>query len=360
MSSPKPQVGLVIKQEANFYSVALAGTEYLCTMRANLKKGGRTIRVGDRVRLSDLHEERPVITEILRRTSALKKPAVANVDLVLLVMSGLNPDFNAMLVDRLLLCMLYEKLQPVICVNKADLIDEELREWIEEEYGVFPLVFVSAESGEGLETLKEVLVDQVTILAGASGVGKSSLVNALNPDIDMVTGEINEKIGVGKHTTRHVSLHKVHHDGELGWVADSPGFSNVKLPPIDRAELSTYYPEFEPYLGQCEFDDCLHDHEEGCAIKEHIDTDSERYYNYLRLLEEVKTLYKQRRDSSTKDEGLTKRAVGKNRKESVLKLGTEGRARSRRTQKQVIEQISNWSDFDEESLEAMNPDEWRI
>lgn len=360
MSTAQAPTGLVIKQEANFYSVATSDAEYLCTMRANIKKGGRSIRVGDRVRLEDLHEERPVISEILPRTSVLKKPAVANVNLVLLVMSCLNPDFNAMLVDRLILCMLYEKLQPVICVNKADLMDEDLQAWIEEEYGVFPLVFVSAESGEGLDTLKEVLVNQVTVLAGASGVGKSSLVNELNPDIDMVTGEVNEKIGVGKHTTRHVSLHKVHYEGEVGWVADSPGFSNVHLPPIDRAELSTYYPEFEPYLGQCEFADCLHDHEYGCAVKANIDTDSERYYNYLRLLEEVKTLYKQRRDSSTKDEGLTKRAVGKNRKDSVLKLGTEGRARSRRTQKQVIEQISNWSDFDEETLEAMNPDEWRI
>jgi ribosome biogenesis GTPase / thiamine phosphate phosphatase len=352
--------GLVIKQEANFYSVAFQGTEYLCTMRANLKKGGRTIRVGDRVRLEDLHEERPVISEIMPRSSVLKKPAVANVNLVLLVVSCLHPDFNAMLVDRLLLCMLYEKLQPVICVNKADLMDDELREWIEEEYGVFPLVFVSAESGEGLDTLKEILVNQVTILAGASGVGKSSLVNKLNPLIDMATGEVNEKIGVGKHTTRHVSLHKVYYKGEVGWVADSPGFSNVHLPAIDRADLSSYYPEFEPYLGQCEFDDCLHDHEFGCAVKDNIDTDSERYYNYLRLLEEVRTLYKQRRDSSSKEEGLTKRAVGKNLKDSVLKLGTEGRARSRRNQKQELEQISNWSSFDEETLEAMNPDEWRI
>ena len=128
------------------------------------------------------------------------------------------------------------------------------------------------------------------------------------------------------------------------------------------AEGSTYQAAVasQPNARQCEFADCLHDHEYGCAVKANIDTDSERYYNYLRLLEEVKTLYKQRRDSSTKDEGLTKRAVGKNRRDSVLKLGTEGRARSRRTQKQVIEQISNWSDFDEETLEAMNPDEWRI
>lgn len=352
--------GLVIKQEANFYSVARDGELYLCTVRANLKKAGRQIKVGDRVQLDCLDEERPVITDMLPRRSELSKPPVANVDQVLVVMSCLQPEFNAMLVDRFLLAIAYEKIQPVLVISKADLCDEELLEWICEEYASFPLHVVSTESEEGLDELKAQLVDRVSLLAGASGVGKSSLINVLNPEIDLATGDVNQKLGTGKHTTRHVSLHRLEHDGQTGWLADSPGFSNLHLPPVDRSELATFYPEFVPYLGQCGFADCLHDHEDDCAIKAQTDIESERYYNYLRLLEEVRELYVQRRDSSSKSESLTKRAVGKNRRERVLKLGTEGRARSRRTQRQMIEQVGNWSDFDESDLEDLNPDEWRI
>lgn len=352
-------VGRVIKQEANFYSVALNEQVLLCTMRANLKKAGESIRVGDKVLLDCLQDERPVITEILPRSSELDKPAVANVDQVVVVMSCLQPDFNPMLVDRLLLAIAYEKLQPILCISKADLLDEDLLDWIAEEYAAFPLFFISALEDEGLEELREQLLGHVSVLAGASGTGKSSLLNALNPEIQLVTGDVNQKMGTGKHTTRHVSLHKIEAGGRVGWLADSPGFSALELPPLERPELAQYYPEFLPWLSQCGFADCLHQHEENCGIKANFDTDSERYYNYLRLLEEVRERYLQRRDSASK-EGLTKRAVGKNNQEKVIKLGTEGRARSRRTQKQMIEQIGNWTELDEDTLEELNPDEWRI
>lgn len=364
-AAPELLRGLVIKQEANFYSVATADQVYLCTLRANFRKAGQQIKVGDRVHLEHTDEERPVIVEIESRRTELKKPPVANVDQVLIVMSCLQPDFNAMLVDRFLLRVAYEGFQPLLCISKADLLDEELEEWLCEEYDGFPLCFVSAETRRGLAELRQLLAGKVSVLAGASGVGKSSLINLLNPDCQLATGEVNQKMGLGKHTTRHVSLHRIDFvtpegQNEVGWLADSPGFSNLRLPPVDRAELAAYYPEFRPWLGDCSFKDCLHDHEEGCQVKEQIDTDSERYYNYLRLLEEVRELYKQRRDSSSKTEALTKRAVGKNRHDQVLKLGTEGRVRSRRTQKQVIEQVGNWTELDEETLEDLNPDEWRI
>lgn len=362
MHSPQAALsGLVIKQEANFYSVALGERVYLCSMRANLKKAGENIRVGDRVQLEALDAERPVIAELLPRQSVLHKPAVANVDQVLIVMSCLQPDFNPMLIDRLLLAVLWEGLQPVICVSKADLMDEELAEWIQEEYAMFPLIMVSAASGAGLDDLRQQLMQRVSVLAGASGVGKSSLVNQLNAGLQLATGEVNQKLGSGKHTTRHVSLHRIDHRGQSGWVADSPGFSALQLPPLEPAQLGDYYPEFAPWLGQCAFSDCLHEQPDSdCAVQSGLDTDSERYYNYLRLLDEVQTQYRQRRDSSSKTEALTKRAVGKNQRDQVLKLGTEGRARSRRTQRQLIEQVGNWAELDEDLLETLNPDEWRI
>lgn len=349
---------LVIKQEANFYSCAVDQEVYLCTMRANIKKAGEQIKVGDRVKLDEMEAERPVIAEVCPRQSELNKPAVANVEQVLIVMSCLQPDFNPLLVDRLLLWVLYEGLNPVLCISKSDLLDKELKNYLKEEYACFDLHFVSTLSNRGIKDLVTQLADKVSVLAGASGVGKTSLINRLNPDIQLLVGEVNQ-LGIGKHTTRHVSLHRVGKGKKFGWLADSPGFNNLNIPPIEPAALGGYYPEFADFLGKCAFNDCLHTSEEGCAVKEGIDTESERYYTYLRILDEAEEQSKERLIAG-KEEALTKRAVGKNRRDQVLKLGTAGRARSRRTQRQLIEQVGNWSEIDEESIEELSPDEWRI
>lgn len=349
--------GLVIKQEANFYTVALADQVYLCSMRANIKKAGEQIKVGDRVLLDEIEAERPVIDEVLPRTSELDKPAVANVDQVLIVMSCLQPDFNFLLVDRLLLAVLYESLTPVLCISKCDLVDQDFEDYIAQEYAEFDLYFISSATGRGLDGLVEALAGRVTVLAGPSGAGKSSLINRLNPDIQLVVGDVNQ-LGIGKHTTRHVSLHRIGN----GWVADSPGFNNMQLPPIEPGDLSSYYPEFQPFLGGCGFSDCEHSHEPDCAVKTGLgldDADSERYYNYLRIFEELRESTRERTDAG-KEEALTKRAVGKNRQDQVLKLGTAGRARSRRTHRQIIEQVSHWIEVSEDNLEDIDPEEWRI
>jgi ribosome biogenesis GTPase / thiamine phosphate phosphatase len=351
--------GLVIKAEANFYSVASGDKIALCTLRANIKKAGETVRVGDRVQLDNGEDERPVIVAFEPRRNELQRPAMANIDQVLLIMSCLQPDFNANLIDRLILSVKWEGLDPVICVSKTDLADEEIEEWLKEEYSAFPLFFFSSATGRGLAELQAKLMGKVSVLAGPSGVGKSSLINRLNPDCLLSTGEVNQKLGTGKHTTRHVSLHPVHWQNQTGWIADSPGFSACDLPPLEVSDLANYYPEYRPYLGKCGFNDCLHREEEDCAIKEHLDTDSERYYNYLRLLQEVEERFRQRQDSR-KAEDLTKKAVGKNLQNQVLKLGTVGRVRSRRTQKQALEQVGNWAELDQESLEELTPEEWRI
>jgi ribosome biogenesis GTPase len=350
--------GLVIKSEANFYSVALDDQVYLCSMRATLKKAGELIRVGDRVVLEEIEAERPVIATILKRSSELQKPAIANVDQVLVFMSCLHPDFNFLLVDRLILEILYEGLTPILCISKADLMDDDLEEYLADEYSAFKVHFVSVETDRGIDELAAQLADRVTVLAGTSGVGKSSLINRLNSEIQLQVGDVNQQ-GNGKHTTRHVSLHRIGLGEHSGWLADSPGFNNMKLPPIDPGDLGTYYPEFQPYLGQCAFNNCVHWYEEDCAVKENVDTESERYYNYLRIFDEASEGFRERTDGG-KQEGLTKRAVGKNSRDQVLKLGTVGRARNRRVHHQMIEQISNWTEINDEDLEALSPDEWRI
>lgn len=353
--------GLVIKAEANFYNVVADGQEYLCTMRANLKKAGQLIKVGDQVRLTELEQERPAIEDILPRRNALEKPAIANVDQVLLMMSCHQPEFNFILVDRLLLNILYEGLTPLICISKSDLLDPEVREILEDEYQGFSVFFLSTETSEGFSELTESLAGKVSVLAGASGVGKSTLVNHLNPDCDLHTGEVNQKLGTGKHTTRHVSLHRIPTSGEPGWIADSPGFSVVHIPPLDRPELAEFYPEFKPHIPNCGFKDCLHRDESNCALTPHISEESIRYENYLKLLEEVELAYRQRTyGESGKTETRTKKAVGKNQKQQMLKLGTAGRVRSRRTQNQSFEQVNQWTDLDLEALEELDMDEWRI
>ncbi|PIQ26613.1 ribosome small subunit-dependent GTPase A [bacterium (Candidatus Blackallbacteria) CG17_big_fil_post_rev_8_21_14_2_50_48_46] len=360
MSPQDSLSGLVIKVEANFYSVAWGDQVFLCTLRANLKKAGETIKVGDRVQLENIHEERPVVVSFEPRRNELQRPAIANIDQVLLVMSCLQPDFNANLIDRLILAVSWERLNPVICVSKADLLDEDLEAWLREEYAAFPLYFVSSATGQGLDPLRKALMGKISVLAGPSGAGKSSLINRINPECQLVTGEVNQKLGTGKHTTRHVSLHAVHWQNETGWIADSPGFSACDLPPLEPAELASFYPEFKAWLGKCGFSDCLHREELDCAIKDHLDTDSERYYNYLRLLLEVEERFKARMATSTKNEKLTKKAVGKNNQNLVLKLGTVGRARSRRTQRQALEQVGNWAELDPQAVEDISPEEWRL
>jgi ribosome biogenesis GTPase len=355
-----PAPGRVIKVEANFYSVAWCDRILLCTLRANLKKAGETIKVGDRVQLENLHEERPVIAAFEPRRNELQRPAVANVDQVLLVMSCLQPDFNPNLLDRLILAVRWEGLEPLICVSKADLLDQELEDWLREEYAAFPLLLVSSATGQGVAELRRMLLQKVSILAGPSGAGKSSLINQLNPDCALSTGAVNQKLGTGRHTTRHVSLHAIEAQGETGWIADSPGFSACDLPPLEPAQLAALYPEFAAYLGACAFSDCLHREETECAVKNRCDTDSERYYNYLRLLQEVEERHRARVSSSVRQEGLTKQAVGRNLRNQVLKLGTSGRARSRRTQKQALEQVGNWAELDPQAVEDLNSDQWRI
>lgn len=228
------------------------------------------------------------IEEVLPRNNQLTRPPVANIDRVLLVMSRYSPAINYYLLDGFLVMCEKESLRPEIVFSKADLIGEKEREKLKAVYTTigYGVHFSSTETGEGLEDIDRLLAHGTTALAGPSGVGKSSLLAELFPDFTFETGSVSKKTSRGRHTTRHIEITPI---GEDAYVLDTPGFQTLELFAAEPAELTHYFPEFPD--GQCRFDNCLHDREPGCAVKEKLEDGHiapHRYENYLILLEEAR------------------------------------------------------------------------
>jgi ribosome biogenesis GTPase len=248
--------------------------------------------VGDNVRIAVIDEAEKTgnIEEILPRKSELVRPAVANVDMALVIFAAARPDPNFNLLDRFLCMMEYQKLPVTICFNKSDLVTEEERQALVAIYGPagYELLFVSAESGENLDALRAALSGRTTTVAGPSGVGKSTLVNHLQSTVHMETGAISEKIERGKHTTRHSQLIPIAADT---YIVDTPGFSSMDLPELEKDALWTCYPEFIPHEPSCRFVGCSHIGEPDCGVKEAVESGEisrTRYENYVLLYEEIK------------------------------------------------------------------------
>ncbi|MEB3173755.1 MAG: small ribosomal subunit biogenesis GTPase RsgA [Cyanobacteriota bacterium] len=281
--APPRQYGVVTAIQANYYWVKVGDSPpLLCTRRSRLKKIGQTVVVGDQVGL-DSEDGAPAIAEVLPRRSEFSRPPVANADQILLVFSLLEPSPEPWQVSRFLVKAESAALKVSICFSKRDLINEtSLEHWQTrlENWGYESLA-VSAVTGDGLDTLAEYLQDKITILAGPSGVGKSSLINALIPDGAQRVSQVSGKLQRGRHTTRHVELFALPRGGLL---ADTPGFNQ---PDLDAApaELIAYFPEVKSQLAQgaCFFNDCLHRGEPQCRLT----ADWERYPHYLKFLEEA-------------------------------------------------------------------------
>lgn len=285
--------GRIIKGIAGFYYVKCCDRNiYECKAKGIFRKDGRKPLVGDEVLMDVIDEKERLgnITELLERRNELVRPAVANIDQALVIFAAASPKPNLGLLDRFLIQMEYKGIETVVCFNKEDLVQEEERERLRSIYrnAGYQVLFISALHQEGIEQLEEVLKGKVTTVAGPSGVGKSTLVNCLQKEIVMETGEISVKIARGKHTTRHSQLMEIDRDT---YIFDTPGFSSLSVSELLPEELQSCFPEFRKYEGQCRFLGCAHIHEPGCGVKEALAAGAvsrERYEDYVNLYAECK------------------------------------------------------------------------
>ena len=285
--------GKIIKGIAGFYYIyAEDGNVYECRAKGIFRKDNFKPLVGDNVEITVLNEEEKEgsVTSILPRRNSLIRPAVANVDQAFLIFAMENPKPNFLLLDRFLIMMKQQEIPAVICFNKKDVGEKEEMEKLYEIYTGcgYRVVLSSTYEGEGMDEIHEILKGKTTVVAGPSGVGKSSITNCMQGEVQMETGEISKKLKRGKHTTRHSQVIPVEKNT---FLVDTPGFSSLYLTDMKEEELRDYFPEFVMYEPQCRFQGCMHIHEPGCAVKKALSEgkiSQQRYDNYLALYEELK------------------------------------------------------------------------
>ena len=285
--------GKIIKGIAGFYYIyAEDGNIYECKAKGIFRKDNFKPLVGDNVEITVLNEEEKEgsVTSILPRRNSLIRPAVANVDQAFLIFAMENPKPNFLLLDRFLIMMEQQEIPAVICFNKKDVGEKEEMEKLYEIYTGcgYRVVLSSTYEGEGMDEIHEILKGKTTVVAGPSGVGKSSITNCMQGEVQMETGEISKKLKRGKHTTRHSQVIPVEKNT---FLVDTPGFSSLYLTDMKEEELRDYFPEFVMYEPQCRFQGCMHIHETGCAVKKALSEckiSQQRYDNYLALYEELK------------------------------------------------------------------------
>lgn len=289
------QTGIVVRSYSGYHYLRTCkvedghwhlGQELECTRRGKLKRESDGILVGDFVEFSSLENGRGIIEKILPRKSQLGRPAMANIDQVIITIAVEEPKPNLLLLDRMLVAAEAEELRVVICINKADLLGEdpfyEELAFLYSQVG-YPLIHTCAKTGEGIDRLRTELEGHLSALAGPSGVGKSAILNAIQPDWKLESGELSRATARGKHTTRFAQLLVL---DSRTIVADTPGFTALKLPKLAREELALYFPEFRA-TGPCRFRSCLHREEPDCAIKGEAGIAQSRYQNYLTFLTEI-------------------------------------------------------------------------
>jgi ribosome biogenesis GTPase len=291
--------GIITKGVGGAYTVNANGEIYTCTARGVFRNRKLTPLVGDRVEISITDTQKKIATlhTIKPRLNELRRPPAANITQVIITVATTQPTFNAGLLDRFLLLVGYEKIPMVICVNKMDLSSREIplfeksgaKTLTFEDYekAGYSVVYASATEGDGLEDLRKIMAGKINLFAGPSGVGKSSLINALLPEIKLKTGELSGKIGRGKHTTRHTEIFALGDGDENGFCFDTPGFTSLDIEHIPKGELAGLFREFAPFAGDCKFKNCMHVKEKDCGVKAQIGQKIHpaRFENYVKFLE---------------------------------------------------------------------------
>ena len=291
--------GKIIKGIAGFYYVDVAESGvYECKAKGIFRKEKKKPLVGDNVEIEVLDEKEKTgnLIQILPRKNELIRPAAANVDQALVIFAVRQPDPNYQLLDRFLITMEQQEIPSIICFNKKDLAEQEELDQMYQIYIScgYKVLLTSAEQEEGISQIRKILEGKTTVVAGPSGVGKSSLTNLLQEEVSMETGEISKKLKRGRHTTRHAQLLTV---GEHTYLMDTPGFSSLFVEGMEKEELRFHYPEFTEYEGKCRFQGCVHVHEPECAVKQAVEEGKihrQRYENYVSFYEELKEQEKRR------------------------------------------------------------------
>ena len=291
--------GKIVKGIAGFYYVHVVESGvYECKAKGIFRKDGVKPLVGDNVEIEVLDEEEKKgnIREILTRKNELIRPAVANIDQALVVFAVTKPKPHFNLLDRFLVMMEQKKIPVILCFNKSDIAKESDISKMEEIYRScgYPVFFTSAKEGWKIEEVKKILHGKTTVLAGPSGVGKSSLINLLQSEVMMETGSISRKIDRGKHTTRHSELLVLEEDEKVedcgSYIVDTPGFSSLYVNDFEKEQLNYYFPEFGPYEGLCRFSGCDLVHEPDCAVKQAAEEGKIheiRYNDYVAMYREL-------------------------------------------------------------------------
>ncbi|MBX2860484.1 MAG: ribosome small subunit-dependent GTPase A [Vampirovibrio sp.] len=354
---PTPSQGRVQRSHSNFYYVALdldkdaAGNQqgdvldecplYECSLRGLLKKERTEVLVGDRVTLDALDPQNNTgrIQSVLPRQNRLERPKIANVDRVVIVHPFQEPDFDGAQLDRYLTQVAIAGIEPVICLSKTDLAasPEQLNpihQCYSDHLG-YRVFNTSVYQPESFAPLLSEIKGKMSVLAGLSGAGKSSLLNAVNPSLDLKIKPVSEALGRGQHTTRHVELLTVATDTV---IADTPGFSQLKFDTVLPNAIEAAYREFAPYREACEFSDCLHIDESGCAVLANIEAlDESRYQSYLAMIEEARSYKRTVQQTSQKEDYGSKTLHRRGQTPvEILRLKGKDREASRRTRRQQV------------------------
>lgn len=286
------KTGRIIRSISGFYDVQTPEGTVTCRGRGSLRKNQESPLTGDLVEIT-VENGKGMVEKILPRRNRFIRPAVANVDALVVFAANVNPVTEPFLIDRVAAIAGDQEVPVYILINKCDLDPAVDLEKIYRNAG-FSVIVASAETGEGVDQLRQLIAGKLTAFTGNTGVGKSSMLNKLCPHLQLATGEVSQKLGRGRHTTRHVELYSL---GEDTYVADTPGFASFDTEQMDailKDNLQYAFGDFAPYLGQCQFHDCSHRKEPGCAIRQAVEQGSveqSRYDSYLRLYEKSSQIH---------------------------------------------------------------------